>query len=70
MNNELDNKIEEAFLENVCDVAECTGLSYSTFARIAKYFYNEGKKDTLEEMYKDRTPIPAHPTGGHMTLDA
>ena len=49
MNNELDNKIEEAFLENVCDVAECTGLSYSTFARIAKYFYTLGQKDLLLE---------------------
>ena len=64
MNKELDNKIEEVFLENKIGIPE--SLSYGAFEKIAKYFYNEGKKDTLEEMYKDSTP----PTGGHMTLDA
>ena len=68
MNNKLDSKIEEIFLENKIGIPE--SLSYGAFEKIAKYFYNEGKKDTLEEMYKDSTPIPAHPTGGHMTLDA
>ena len=68
MNKELDNKIEEVFLENKIGIPE--SLSYGAFEKIAKYFYNEGKKDVLEEMYKDSTPIPAHPTGGHMTLDA
>ena len=68
MNNKLDSKIEEVFLENKIGIPE--SLSYGAFEKIAKYFYNEGKKDVLEEMYKDSTPIPAHPTGGHMTLDA
>lgn len=68
MNKELDNKIEEVFLANKIGIPE--SLSYGAFERIAKYFYNEGKKDALEEMYKDSTPIPTHPTGGHMTLDA
>ena len=49
MNNELDGKIEEAFLENRCGVAECTGLSYSTFKRIADYFYSMGREDLLKE---------------------
>lgn len=66
--DELNSKIEEIFLENKIGIPE--SLSYGAFERIAKYFYNEGKKDALEEMYNDRTPILAHPTGGHMTLDA
>ncbi len=42
---EIDDIIEKAFLDNVCGVAECTGLSFSTFKRIAEYFYNIGKED-------------------------
>lgn len=52
MNNELDGKIEEAFLDNRCRVAECTGLSYSTFKRIAEYFYDMGRQDLLKEQEK------------------
>lgn len=40
---EIDDIIEKAFLDNVCDVAECTGLSFPAFRRIALYFYNIGK---------------------------
>lgn len=46
MDNGLDeSKIERAFLDNYCKVADCTGLSYSTFKRIAEYFYKLGKDD-------------------------
>lgn len=46
MDKGLDEDIiKKAFIENHCGVAECTGLSYSTFKRIAEYFYNIGKED-------------------------
>ena len=46
MDNGLDeSKIKQAFLEDHCKVATCTGLSYSTFKRIAEYFYKLGKED-------------------------
>ena len=46
MENGLDESIiERAFLDDHCKVATCTGLSYSTFKRIAEYFYKLGKDD-------------------------
>lgn len=40
--------MEEVFLENKISIPE--SLSYGAFRRIAEYFYNEGKKDTLEKI--------------------
>ena len=54
--DELNSKIEEVFLENKIGIPE--SLSYGAFRRIALYFYNEGKKDLLEEMNKDAGHIP------------
>ena len=50
MNKELDNKIEEVFLENKIGIPE--SLSYGAFERIAKYFYNMGHEDLLNEQEK------------------
>ena len=44
----IDDIIEKAFLKNSCGVAECTGLSFDAFKRIALYFYNIGKTDNYE----------------------
>ena len=50
MNEKLREEIERSFVENDCRVAECTGLSYSTFERIAEHFYNFALADVRREI--------------------
>ena len=45
----MDEKdIQKAFDDNICQTAECTGLSYETFKRIVEYGYNLAMKGAVD----------------------
>lgn len=50
MNEKLKKETKQAFLDNTCRIAECTGLSYSTFERIANHFYHVALGHIWEEI--------------------
>jgi len=70
MNEKLREEIEQSFLENDCRVAECTGLSYSTFERIAEHFYKFALADVKDEIARLMRETDCKNIRGHAAMRA